>query len=327
MATAKSESLYLERKHSKNAPSSNMIRGSATTRGTIAYFNSATSKTVYGYDTGSEYWFSLPACPQQCFALVVVKDTLTAVGGFCSIQATSKLQCLVEKNPNGGKESARWTDSVFPAMPTMRGRVAAVSTDDFLVVAGGQLAVVSHIGGVLRRVEIMDVKTLQWFNACSLPFCLTDPSMTLCGNRLYCMGGWATDDRTKSVVSCDLHTLLESRTKRPASPASPSSRLETSIWNKVADVPSYASTALTVNGDILLGIGGCDENESPTDAIYYYDPKENLWSCVGHLNTKCFRALAAVLPGNDGRTLMVVGGSLSADGSLTGKGEIIEAIV
>lgn len=329
MENPKSEAFHLRWKSSKNAPSSKMIRGSAAVNGSIAYFNSATSKTVYGYDTVSGCWFSLPGCPQQCFALVVLKDTLTAVGGFRSVQTTNKLQCLIEKNPTGGKGSARWTDSVYPPMPTMRGKVAAVSTTDFLVVAGGQLAVVSQIGGVLRRVEILDINTLQWSNACSLPFEFTEPSMTLCGSRLYCMGGWANDDRTKSVLSCDFHALLESRTKRAASPASPSSmsRLETSVWSEVADVPSYASTALTVNGDILLGIGGCDENERPMDAIYWYDPKENMWSCVGHLQSKCFRALATVLPGKDDRTLMVIGGSSSADGSLTGKGEIIEVAV
>ena len=322
MANAKSDTFHLEWKTSQNAPSSNMIRGSATLNGTIAYFNSSTSKTIYGYDTVSGFWFSLPGCPQQCFALVVLQDTLTAVGGFRSLTATNKLQSLVEKSPNG-KGSATWTDSKYPAMPTTRGRVAAVSTEDFLVVAGGQMAVVSQIGGVLRRVEIMDINTLQWFSASSLPYELTEPSMTLCGNKLYVMGGWANDDRTKSVMTCDFSALLESRSRRPASPASPSSRLETSVWNEVADIPCYASTALTVNGDILLGLGGCDEEESPSDAIYWYNPKTNSWSCVGRLQKKRFRALATLLPG-DNKKLMVIGGSSSAEGSLTGKGEIIQ---
>lgn len=326
MASTKSDPFHFQLKVSKNAPSSSMVRGSATVNGNIAYFNSATSKTVYGYDTISEYWFTLPVCPQQCFALVVLQDTLTAVGGFRSLSATNKLQCLVEKNGPNGKGSATWTDSKYPAMPTVRGRVAAVCTGRHLVVAGGQMAVVSQIGGVLRRVEIMDVDLSQWSSASSLPYKLTQPSMTLCGNRLYIVGGWASDDRTKSVLSCDLHALLESQTKRAVSPSSPSSRLEASVWNEIADIPSYASTALTVNGDILLGLGGCDEEESPTDAIYWYNPKENSWSCVGQLQSKRFRALATVLPG-DNKKLMVIGGSSSADGSLIGKGEIIEMIV
>ena len=319
-------SVNLRWKGGENAPSSNMIRGSTAVKGTVAYFSTVTSKTIYGYDTTSEEWFTLPNCPQQCFALVVLKDTLTAVGGFCSIQATNKLQSLEEKDSSIDSTKLRvWTESKFPAMPTMRGRVAAVGTEDFLVVAGGQLAVVAQIGGVLRRVEIMDINTLQWFNACSFPYELTEPSMTLCGSRLYVMGGWRTD-RTKSVLSCDFQALLESRhNSRSASPPSPSARLESSLWSEIADVPCYASTALTVNGDTLLGIGGCNENESPTDAIHWYNPKANLWSCVGHLLTPRFRALATVLPGN--RKLMVIGGLSSADGSLTGNGEIAELIV
>lgn len=331
MANAESGSFYLRWKsHGKNAPSSSMIRGSAVVNGTIAYFNSATSKTIYGYDTASEMWFSLPNCPQQCFALVVLKGVLTAVGGFCRIQATNKLQTLIEKDSASTRGSATWTDSKYPPMPTMRGRVAAVTTEDNLIVAGGQLAVVTQIGGVLRRVEIMDLNTQQWFRACSLPYELTEPSMTLCGSRLYIMGGWASNDRTKSVLSCDLQALVESRSARSASPISPSARLESSVWNEVADIPSYASTSLAVNGDILLGIGGCDENESPTDAIYWYNPKANLWSCVGHMQTKRFRALATVLPptaAGDKPQLMVIGGSSSADGALSGKGEIAELVI
>lgn len=312
----------LQWKSNKNAPSSKMIRGSAVVRGTTAYFNSATSKAVYGYDTVLGCWFSLPNCPQQCFALVILKDTLTAVGGFRSIQATNKLQSLTEKS-SSGKGAATWTDAKYPAMPTMRGRVAAVSTEDFLVVAGGQLAVVAQIGGVLGRVEVMDITTLQWSGASSLPYGVTEPSMALCSGRLYVMGGWAaSDDRTKSVVSCDLDALLESRSARAASPASPSS--ESSVWSEVADAPSYASTALAVNGDTLLGVGGCDEEELPTDGIYCYDPKSNMWSTVGQMHSSRFRVLAAVLPGN--KELLLIGGSSSADGSLTGKGEIVELV-
>ena len=329
MANAESDSFYLRWKsHDKNAPSSSMIRGSAVVNGTIAYFNSATSKTIYGYDTVSEMWFSLPNCPQQCFALVVLKGALTAIGGFCRIQATNKLQTLIEKDSASTRGSATWTDSKYPAMPTMRGRVAAVSTEDNLVVAGGQLAVVTQIGGVLRRVEIMDINTQQWFNACSLPYELTEPSMTLCGSRLYIVGGWSSNDRTKSVLSCDLQALVETGTARSASPASPTARLENSVWNEVADIPSYASTALTVNGDILLGIGGCDEKESPTDTIYWYNPKANMWSCVGHMQTKRFRALVTMLPSTgDKPQLMVIGGSSNADGALSGKGEIAELVI
>ena len=307
-----------------------MIRGSAAVNETVAYFNSATSKTVFGYDTISDSWFSLPICPQQCFALVVVKGDLTAVGGFCRIQATNKLQTLVEKSSTSSRESSTWTDSKYPAMPTMRGRVAAVSTDDYLVVAGGQLAVVSQIGGVLRRVEIMDINTRQWYNACNLPYELTEPSMSVCGSKIYIMGGWTNNDRTKSVLSCDLHALVESRTTRSPSPVSPTTAaqmLESSVWNEVADIPSYASTALTLNGDILLGIGGCDESESPSDSIYWYNPKTNQWSCVGHMEMRRFRALATVLPAAGRKSrLMIIGGSSSADGTLSGKGEVAELV-
>ena len=305
----------------KNAPSVNMVRGGAAVIGSIAYFGTSTSKSIYAYDTSNDNWFTLPACPQQYFALVAINGLLTAVGGFRSIEPTGSLQSLVETETQSGSRKLRsWTEK-YPRMPTRRGKVAAVVVDEYLIVAGGQQAVVSQIGGVLRRVEIMDTKSLQWFTVCNLPYEFTQPSMTVCDNRLYIMGGWISD-RTRSVLYCPVQELIDSRfSLPPSSPTSPSERIEASLWNQVADIPSYASTAVTLKGDILLGIGGCDEDEEATSAVYCYDKKADKWFVVGKMPTARYRAIAAILPG---KKLMVIGGTTNAEGSLIGNGDVAE---
>lgn len=315
----KKHNLTLEWEGGKNAPSVSMVRGGAAVIGNIAYFSTSTSKSIYAYDITKDNWFTLPACPQQCFALVVINGLLTAVGGFRSIEPTSCLQSLIEMPSQSGSSILRSWSEKFPRMPTRRGKVAAVCVEDYLIVAGGQLAVVSQIGGVLRRVEIMDTKTLQWFSVCNLPYEITQPSMTVCEDRLYVMGGWVSD-RTRSVLSCSLQELVDSRfSSPPLSPTSPTGRIEASLWNQVADIPCYATTAVTLKGSILLGVGGCNEDEEATNEVYCYDKEADEWFVISKMPTARYRAIAIVLPG---KKLMVIGGTTNAEGSLIGDGDV-----
>lgn len=312
------QSLTLDWEGGKNAPSVNMVRGGAAVIGSIAYFSTATNRSIYAYDTVEDNWFTLPACPQQNFALVVIDDSLTAVGGFRSIEPSACIQTLVETQSSNGRPLHSWVEK-FPRMPTRRGKVAAVNVDDYLIVAGGQAAVVSQIGGVLRRVDILDTKASQWFSVCSLPYEITQPSMAVCEDRLYVMGGWVSD-RTRSVLSCSLQELLDSRSSSPPlSPTSPTGRLAASVWNKIADIPNYATTAVTLKGNILLGVGGCNEEEEPSNEVYCYNKEADEWFVISRMPTARYRAIVAVLPG---KKMMVIGGTTNAEGTLTGDGDV-----
>ena len=61
-----------------------MYRGAACATGTVAYFNPGDTRTVYCYDYQTKQCSELPDCPSCHFALVIINDVLTAVGGVSS---------------------------------------------------------------------------------------------------------------------------------------------------------------------------------------------------------------------------------------------------
>jgi kelch-like protein 18 len=177
-------------------------------------------------------------------------------------------------------------------MPTERYWVAAVTTKECLIVAGGWRGVRS-----LTTVEVMDTKTLVWSTVASLPHPYSNALVTICEDQLYMLGGciWDDKDKTKSVLTCSLTELLLS---------SSSSSLTSSLWYKVADAPAYSSTCAAINGE-LLAVGGLDEDEKPSSAIHKYNPTTNSWDLISNMPTARYDCLIAVLPTNE---MMVVGG-------------------
>ena len=165
------------------------------------------------------------------FALVVINDLLTTVGG----KKSSKLFSFREGD---------WLKK-FPPMPTKRECPAAVCTGHSLVVAGGQ----DEDERALPTVEVMDIKTLQWFTAASLPRRIHWASMTVCGNDLYLLGDATCN--TTNVYSCSLQTLLQTC----QAPGKVSTSQQASVWNRVADLPVTNSTAATLCGQ-LVSVGG-----------------------------------------------------------------------
>ena len=63
-----------------------------------------------------------------------------------------------------------------------------------------------------------------------------------------------------------------------------------------------------------LVIGGEDSDNNTTAAVYMYNPSSNSWNFISHINRARRCPFAAVLPDNQ---LMVVGGEVDSDGTLT----------
>ena len=142
-------------------------------------------------------------------------------------------------------------------------------------------------------MEVMDIQTLIWSTAASLPHPYSKASATICGDELYMLGGWGTEgDRSKSVLTCSLTKLLQSCSETSSD----------SVWHRIADVPVYQSTCAAVNGE-LVAVGG--ENTETTSAIYKYAPTTNSWDVISDIPTARYRCLVAVLPTNE---MMAIGG-------------------
>ena len=162
-----------------------MLRGSAAVCGSIAYFGPDGSNQVHSYNSDTKKWSTLPECPTYYFT--VVNGLVTAVGGSQGAlrvieQLTNTLLSLVE---NGGR--LKWEEH-FPCMRAKRKLAAVTCSGKALVVAGGK-----GEGGlmftILATVEVMDSDTLQWSTASSLPHPLSDATATVCGDRVYLVGG------------------------------------------------------------------------------------------------------------------------------------------
>ena len=262
-----------------------MYRGAAVSHGKMAYFNSYGSTSVYSYDSQGQLWQELPDCHSKYSALVMAANKLTTVGGKQHGRPTNSLASLTGE----GKDS-KWVE-LFPRMPTARYCLAAVCRGRNVIAAGGYGG-----GGRLSTVEILDTDLRQWSSAASLPHPMEAASITVCGDLLYLLGGFDQNgDVILSVLTSSITDLLHQQQETANQPA---------VWRRAADAPYYASTAVSVGGQ-LLAIGGYDEAYKDTSAIVAYDPTSDSWQDMGHMTTPRHWPLVALLPSNQ---LIVAGG-------------------
>ena len=279
--------LLLSWTQTSKVPSMIMIRGSATVCGNIAYFRPGFSRCVLSNNSSSEKMSTLPACPKEYFTLTVVNHLVTAVGGWLfpawlgPRKSTNTLLSLMEED--GMK---KWVEH-FPHMPTKRDLAAVVCNGKVLVVAGG----VQENGRKLATVEVMDIETLKWSTASSLPHALYAASATVCGDCIYLVGGCGQHGWTTSVFTCSLSTLLQSESN-------------SQVWDTIADLPVTCSTCATLNEQVVA-VGGRYSDKKVTNNIYSYNTQTNSWEVISQMPTPRCWCLVTVLPGNK---LMVIGG-------------------
>ena len=281
-----------------------MMRGSATVHGSTAYFGPAGSRQVFSYNSDTEEWSALPECPRTDFTLTVITGLVTAVGGS-KIFVSNTLFSLVE---DGRRRRRKWVEH-FPRMPTKCKLAGVVCSGKALVVAGGQGEWLTP----LTTVQVMNTDTLTWSTASSLPYPFYGGSATVCGDRVYLVGGIVPKGYlTTTVLSCSLSALLQSLTERTK---------DHQVWFTLASTPMFYSTTTTLN-ERLLAVGGITRQyphfSEPrlmySNAIYLYNPVTNFWEITARFTTARYNCLAVVLPGNK---LMVVGGAIGEVGIWT----------
>ena len=244
-----------------------MWRGAAVAHGSVGYFSSWGSHDVFAYDSEKDDWSKLPECPQRNFGLAVINNLLTAVGGLSSghFSYTNRLVSF-----NGSK----WV-TIFPPMPTKRYYLAVISAQNYLIAAGGR-----GVAKALSTVEVMNSATREWYTAASLPEPVYLMSATVCGGRLYLLGG---EDKsitpTRAVFTCTLDSLLHSCHQPSQTPPHTN---EAGVWQRIADVPTTYSTCTTLNGRVLA-VGGEYSHGTSTTDVYMYNA--NSWIIVGHMST------------------------------------------
>ena len=274
--------------------------GAVVVHGNTAYFSR--NHSVYSYTVPGNKWTKLPQCKYEHFAMAVINDALTTIGGRdCQGGATNTLLSL---------SGSSW-EEVLPPMPTRRMHPAAANTPTHLVIAGGRLSLFQ----TPMATVVLNTETLQWFTASSLPQAVLlypYPRMTTCGGYIYFAGSG------KNVFSCSVKDLLES-TKSSGSVWTRLARTMMltnssdggSVWTRQASIPTPWGSSLTTLKECVLAIGGADDRfgSHPTGAIHCYDAATNSWSAIGEIPTPRSDVLTAVLPSNE---LVVVGGLVSS---------------
>ena len=265
----------------RNAPW-RMERGAAVAHGSVGYFSSLGSCDVFAYDSEKDDWSKLPECPQRDFGLAVINNLLTAVGGEPSGRFSGDYtNRLVSFN------GSKWV-TIFPPMPTKRCWLAVISAQNYLIAAGGGVG----IAETLSTVEVMNSAIREWYTAASLPEPVYKMSATVCGGRLYLLGGLDKNyTPTCAVFTCTLDSLLHSC--HPPSQTPPHTN-EAGVWQRIADVPMMSSTCTTLNGRVLA-VGGWDSHGTPTADVYMYNADSDSWPLVGHMSTARFLCLVVGL--------------------------------
>ena len=303
----------------KNAPE-RMFRGAAVVHGNTAYFRSYYgSDKVYSYQNilGKEQWSQLPDNPNRNCSLAVIDGLLTSVGGYNN-DYTNTLLTLT-----GEGMRKQWSE-IFPPMPTPRQSVACITTEQSLVVAGGEGS-----GGHLDTVEVMNINTKQWTTVCPLPQKQTGLSATVCGDTLYLAEGINTSNRagwiisipSKSVLTCSLTDLLTSSNSLGSKIRRTFSQRQ-NVWKEISILPVEQSTLASFNGQ-LLAIGGRDDSRNPTTNVYRYDSHTNAWNVISQMKNKRSSCLAVTLHEDH---LIVVGGYTQSGYLTTNKTDSVEIL-
>ena len=251
---------------------------------------------VYSYSAAANKWTTLRPCRLRYFSLAVVRDQLTTIGG-------QEAETVDYSNTLLRLSGDRW-EEVLPPMPTGRQLPGAATTPTHLVVAGGRAVSAAHRYFRicdLSTVEVMDIETLQWSVARTLPQSAGYPRITVCDRQFY-----ISDGNNDFIYSCSVANLLTSCKPPPTNSSDGGS-----VWTRLADIPVEHSSLVTLKG-CVLAVGGGDErreDEFRTEAIHSYDAVTNSWSVISEMPTSRYDALTAVLPSNE---LVVVGGEYGA---------------
>jgi len=145
--------------------------------------------TIYEYDEASNQWISLPQYNCRRFAMAILTNKLTLVGGI-KISTGPTNQVAVWE---GEGMSRGWTHP-YPPMTTPCYSPAVATYGDRLVVAGeGQLS------NYLATVEVLNTTSHQWFSASPLPMGCNCMTSAIVNQELFLLGGDTDHGGTRCV--------------------------------------------------------------------------------------------------------------------------------
>ena len=165
----KNQAVRLKWSKGEKAPDKIFRWSNAVTHESTVYVKFASHTVIYQFN--ADGWSRLPNCPLGLCSMVVVNSLLTTIGGRLDGIFSDKLYSFESITAPGGN-TGRWMEK-FPPMPTKRDQVMSLCIGTALVVAGGQGQY-----EVLKTVEVMNTKILQWSTAADL----LEPQINACNS-------------------------------------------------------------------------------------------------------------------------------------------------
>ena len=247
------------------------------------YSTSGNSYIVMTYNIISQEWSQLPQYTARWFAMTVIHNKLTLVGG-CDRNniATNVLGVW-------STDGRMWTHPYTP-MVSRRHNSSAVVYRQWVIVAGGW----SDRRTNLSSVEVLDISSNQWYRAPSSPGPMESMRSAVVGDTWYLMGGVDGDKETDKVYSVSLPVLF-----------SHINNTSEKIWNIIFSLGLCYSAPVCM-GESLLAVGGWkSQSDESVSTILHFIPDRNEWREVGQLSSPLFMC-TCTLTGNS--QLFLTGG-------------------
>jgi hypothetical protein len=253
------------------------------------------------YNPDTDTWVTL-STPTQGYGMVCLNGKLTLVGGRTSestsyypIIGTSKIQVW-------DMDSKQWIEP-YPPMTIERAKVKCASYLHYLIIADGKV----NFDEVTISIELLDTKSGQWYKAPSMPLYEASilPFIGIDIQSMIMIGGILCISYFRRTIG-DLTPLLPDSKYKPCTVSLPTlishtlqgKHHDTSIWEKIPEVP-YKHTTLFSIGNMLLTAGGdCGGifTYKPSADIHLFNPHMNKWLKVGELPEPRSSCACTVLP-------------------------------
>ena len=252
--------------------------------------------TVYRYHPPTDQWVRLPRYECVSFAMAILTNKLTLVGGYTKSTLPSKVTVCKVTNQIAVWDmkgmSWRWTYP-YPPMSTSRHSPAVAAYNRWLVVAGGR-----KLGrDPLDTVEVLDTTSRQWLCTSPLPVKCCNMTSAIVNQELFLIGG--------SLTTQALAVSLPDITRNSVHTASTNTS-DSVQWRSLPAPRLKSSAAIAVSGSVLAIGGYVNESKySTTTAIHVYQPATNSWEKVGDLPSPRSACSSTLLPSGE---ILVAGG-------------------
>ena len=230
---------------------------------------------VMTYNTISQEWSQLPQYTACYFAMTVIHNKLTLVGGRDHNNRDTNVLGVWDA------DRRKWTRPYTP-MPTPRYDSSAVVYRQWLIVAGGMS------DRNKASVEVLDISSNQWYRAPSTPGPWRSMKSAVVGDTWYLMGGF-DNERTDKVYVVSLSVLI-----------SHINNTSEKIWKTISSLGLYCSTPVCI-GESLLAVGGKKSQlfgEIDSTILHFIPDRNDEWREVGQLPSPLYMC-TCTLTGNN----------------------------